>query len=259
MPDALLALEAVEFQYRGLRAVDGVSFDVAEGTIEGLIGPNGAGKSTTIDLISGRQRPFSGRITFRGQRIDRLPPDVIARQGLIRTFQLSRALARLTVFENLCLAAQDQPGESLIGAVFGSRAARLREQEIQEQAWTVLGMFALQRLADEWAGSLSGGQRRLLELARAMMANPHLLLLDEPMAGVAPALVDALVDYIRGLNQRGVTILLVEHNLKVVERLCGQVTVMAQGRVAARGTMAQLRENSDVLDAYLGAAREVPS
>jgi ABC-type branched-subunit amino acid transport system ATPase component len=236
--------------YDGVRAVDGVTLTVGAGSITGLIGPNGAGKSTLFNCISGFARTQRGRVLLDGRRIDRRPPHRVARAGLVRTFQTPRTLARMTVLENVLLAAPRHPGERLLGAVAG----RAREREARSAAGELLGLVRLGPLADDLAGTLSGGQRKLLELARALMAEPRILLLDEPMAGVSPTLRLELLAHILELrNRNGITLLIVEHDLEFVMQACDRVVVMNDGRVIAEGTPDEIRGDERVVDAYLGA------
>lgn len=238
--------------FGGVRAVDGCSFTIDRGSLTGLIGPNGAGKSTMVDLISGALKPQSGRIVYRGEDITGRPPHAIAGRGLIRTFQLSREFPRMTVLENLVVVARGQRGESLVNALLRPRLCRREDRALVERALDVLARFGLSDQRDAYAGDLSGGQKRLLELARAVMSEPELLILDEPMAGVNPALIDLLGGHIEALCRNGITIIMIEHNLEIVERICNHVVVMALGRVLATGTMTTLRANSEVVRAYLG-------
>ena len=253
MPEALLRLDRVSRNFGGLQAVAECSFDVFEGRITGLIGPNGAGKTTVTNLIAGEMRPSGGRILLHGRDITGWSAHRVARAGIARTFQLARELGGLTVMENLLLAPYPQKGESLWLAILQPPAVRAQEEELKDRARTLLERLQLAHLRNEPAQNLSGGQKKLLEIARAMMTRPRLLLMDEPTAGVNPALIDQLVTYIRVLrDELGVSLLIIEHNLDVVEALCEDVIVMAAGSVLARGTMAQLRQNPAVVDAYLG-------
>src|SRR5579863_1275718 len=239
--------------FGGLRAVDNCSFTVTRGSITGLIGPNGAGKSTAANLITGFIRADSGNILFEGKDIARLSIHHIARRGLTRTFQITRELERMTVTENLLAAPHNQLGESFWLGLLGLPAVRRQEDENLKRALKLLKDFDLYHLRDEYAGNLSGGQRRLLELARVVMTQPKLLLLDEPFAGINPVLAARLSDYIEALcKDEGITFLIIEHNLAMVERLCHTVIVMALGRTIAEGSMAELRQNPAVVDAYLG-------
>ena len=239
--------------FGGLRAVDNCSFTVTRGSITGLIGPNGAGKSTAANLITGFIRADSGSILFDGKDIAHLPVHSIARRGLTRTFQITRELERMTVTENMMAAPHNQLGESFWPGLLGLPAVRRQEDENLVRALKLLQDFDLYHLRDEYAGNLSGGQRRLLELARVVMTQPRLLLLDEPFAGINPVLASRLSDYIEALcKEKGITFLIIEHNLAMVERLCHTVIVMALGRAIAEGSMAELRQNPAVVDAYLG-------
>jgi len=249
----ILAVEDVSHAFGGVQAVNGCSFSVPAGAIGALIGPNGAGKTTLVNLVTGMIRPQHGHVRYLGTDITNWPPDRVARQGLQRTFQLSREFTKLTVLENVLVTATGQIDESLWGALFRRRSIRMRERQLVEKARDILTTFGLDALRNEWAENLSGGQKRLLELARAVMVEPKLLLLDEPMAGVNPALVDRLEAHIRDLSRQGITFLIVEHNLNVVERLCDLVIVMAQGRTLASGPLSEHRSNAEVVRAYLGS------
>ncbi|HVA91167.1 MAG TPA: ABC transporter ATP-binding protein [Chloroflexota bacterium] len=247
----LLRVSNLRRSYGGVHAVDGASFEVRPGTITGLIGPNGAGKSTAIGMIAGAIVPSDGIIEFAERQVTRDPAYQMARRGLTRTFQLSSEFAKLTVLENLLIGAPGQRGESLWGALLGKRYWRRQERALVEQARDLLGRFAMTEKEEEYAGNLSGGQKRLVEIMRALMARPRLLLLDEPMAGVNPTLAGRIAGYLEELRDGGLTMLMVEHELAHVDRLCNPVIVMAQGKVLAEGTMAELRARRDVVDAYL--------
>ena len=246
-----LEVRDLRIEFGGVRAVDGASFTVPRGRITGLIGPNGAGKSTALKLIAGSLRPSSGSIVYLGDEIAGKPAWDVARRGLIRTFQLSSEFARLTVIENLLVAAPDQRASTFLGSLRGKRYWRGEQRELVERARGLLADFELLPKADEYAGTLSGGQKRLLEMARALMAHPKLLLLDEPLAGVNPTLRLAVEDHLRRLRDQGLTMVMVEHELGAVERCCDSVIVMAQGRVLATGSMEEMRANEEVVDAYL--------
>ncbi len=235
-----------------LLAVDGVSVDVAKGSVTGLIGPNGAGKTTLFNLLAGALSPDSGSILFDGEPIERLTPDARFRRGLARTFQIARPFPQMTVLENVLLAAADQTGERFWSSWFKPGAIAREERANQDKAHAILDFTTLARLAHEPAARLSGGQRKLLELARVLMTDPKMILLDEPAAGVNPALVDTMAEKIEALNARGVTFLLIEHNMDFVMRLCRPVLVMAQGRVIAEGEGEVVRTDPRVVDAYLG-------
>jgi ABC-type branched-subunit amino acid transport system ATPase component len=250
----LLSLSGITKSFGSLRAVDGASFSVSNGSLTALIGPNGAGKTTTFNLIAGTQRHDRGEILFEGRSIAGLAPDQIFRLGLARTFQVPRPFASMTVLENLMLAPRHQLGERFANNWFMSTRVRLQEQALRERAARVLETCALAGKSSDLAGALSGGQQKLLELARVLMIDPKLILLDEPAAGVNPALLETLIDRVRLLNRQGITFLLIEHNMDMVMRLCDPVIVMAQGRVLVQGSPAQVREDPRVIDAYLGEA-----
>ena len=250
--DVILDIQEVRFAYGGVLAVDGCSFQVERNTVTGLIGPNGAGKSTLIEIIAGGLAPSRGQILFNGENIAGMGRTNIARKGINRTFQLSRQLARLPVIENVVMAAPNQPGEDPITAIFARRKWWAREAELRERSMEMLQWVGLEKMADEPAGTLSGGQRRLLDIARALIAEPKLLLLDEPTAGVYPALTILIADRIREIPSHGVTVVMVAHNLAFVARVCDDVVVMSQGKVLTRGTLDAVRANREVVEAYLG-------
>jgi branched-chain amino acid transport system ATP-binding protein len=240
-------------RFGGIRAVNGATLDVAEGSITALIGPNGAGKTTFFNVVTGFYRPDGGQAIFEGRRVLGRPSYAIARLGMVRTFQITKALARMPVIDNMTLAAPNQPGERLRNVIFSPGAVRRREAEVREQAMQLLEIFNLDRLAGDYAGTLSGGQRKLLELARALMTRPRLLLLDEPMAGINPTLGRRLLDHMRRLRtEEGVTFLFIEHDMEVVMNHSDRVIVMAEGRVIAEGEPLEVRRNKAVIDAYLG-------
>jgi ABC-type branched-subunit amino acid transport system ATPase component len=250
---AVPALEVrdLRIEFGGVHAVAGASFAAPAGQITGLIGPNGAGKSTAMKLIAGSLRPTSGEVLYHGENITGEPAWQVARRGLIRTFQLSSEFARLTVLENLLVAAPGQRASTLGGALRGKRYWRQQQAELVQRARQMLSEFDLLTKADEYAGTLSGGQKRLLEMARALMAEPKMLLLDEPLAGVNPTLRLTVEDHLRRLRDQGLTMVMVEHELGAIERCCDSVIVMAQGRVLATGSMEEMRANEEVVDAYL--------
>ncbi|MGH3103033.1 MAG: ABC transporter ATP-binding protein [Gaiellaceae bacterium] len=250
----MLEARDVRKRYGGVVAVDEATLAVEPASITALIGPNGAGKTTLFNVVSGFARPDSGSVLLGGERIDGRPPHAIARRGLVRTFQTPKALTRMSVLDNMLLAAPAQPGEHLWRLVATPRAGRSRERELRARALELLRLVRLDGLAEDYAGTLSGGQRKLLELTRALMAEPRLLLLDEPMAGVNPTLARQLLDRIRTLREeQGLTFLLIDHDLDVVMAVSDKVVVMNEGRVIAAGTPAEVRADPLVVDAYLGA------
>jgi branched-chain amino acid transport system ATP-binding protein len=237
--------------FGGVQAVDGVSLSVRRGTLTGLIGPNGAGKSTLLALLAGTLRPASGTIAYLGQDITGTPAFRRARLGLVRTFQLASEFKRLTVLENLLSAVPANRGDSLRGAVAGRRYWGGDEAAAIARAQLILRRFGLEEFANHYAGDLSGGQRRLVEIMRALMTEPGMLLLDEPMAGVHPNLARRIGHELTVLCREGMTILMVEHELAIMDEFCDPVVVMADGAVLAQGTMAQLRGRREVVEAYL--------
>lgn len=247
----ILTIRDVRREFGGLKAVDGATFDALPGRITGLIGPNGAGKSTLMGIVGGGIKPTSGKITFEGQDVTGLPSYRIARRGIIRTFQLSAEFSKLTVLENLLVAAPAQKGESLLGAELGRLYWGASETALVDLARDVLARFAMTPKENELAGNLSGGQKRLLEIMRALMSRPKMLLLDEPFAGVNPTLAREIEHYLLDLRSEGLSMIMVEHELSVVERLCDPVVVMAQGKVIAEGSMGDVGSRQEVLDAYL--------
>jgi branched-chain amino acid transport system ATP-binding protein len=250
---SILRIKDVVKDFGGVRAVDHCFFNVGCGTITGLIGPNGAGKTTIFNLITGFLKPSAGSIWLLDRRIDGLPPHWIFRQGVLRTFQIPRELKRMTVLENLMLVPGDQLGEKVWASWLMPHRVGQQERTVRRQALEVLDFLQLRHLADEYAGNLSTGQKKLLELARTLMARPRLVLLDEPGAGVNPSLMNVLVDDIRRTNQeKGVTFLIIEHDLDLVMRLCNPVVVMNNGATLAEGSPREVRANREVIEAYLG-------
>jgi ABC-type branched-subunit amino acid transport system ATPase component len=248
----LLQLHGVRKSFGGLEAVSGVDLELARGQVTGLIGPNGAGKTTLLNVISGVERPSAGRFQFLGEDIGSLPQHRLAARGLVRTFQISRELGALTVLENLLLARPRQTGEGLFGLLVRLKRVRQEEEAAIETARSLLQKVGLWRLADAPAATLSGGQKKLLELSRALMLKPRLVLLDEPAAGVAPAMEEVLVATIRSLVSEGVAFLIVEHDLDIVAALCDHVYVMATGKVLTEGSFADVVSDARVVEAYLG-------
>jgi branched-chain amino acid transport system ATP-binding protein len=249
-----LEVEGLRKSFGGITAVDGASFEVARGSLTGLIGPNGAGKSTTFDLITGMQRPDGGTVRFNGEDVTGLAPHEVAARGLVRTFQIARELKEMTVLENMMLAPMGQRGESLWRSVTpGVRGAVIdQEEELLDRVWETLEFFEIEHLAEEYAGNLSGGQRKLLEMARALLTDPDMLLLDEPFAGVNPSLEKRLLDHVHALREDGYTFLLVEHDMDLIMENCERVIVMHQGRILTEGTPADIKADEEVIEAYLG-------
>jgi branched-chain amino acid transport system ATP-binding protein len=253
-----LEVDGLVKTFGGLTAVDGASFVVEQGSLTGLIGPNGAGKSTTFNCITGIHRPDGGTVTFQGEDVTGLAPHDVANRGLVRTFQIARQLDEMTVLENLMLAPRAQIGEKLYNSVLPRFRIKVQRQEeqLRDRVWETLELFEIDHLATEYAGNLSGGQRKLLELARALMVDPDMLLLDEPFAGVNPTLEEKLLDRIHSLRAEGLTFLLVEHDMDLIMNNCEHVIVMHQGRILAEGSPGDIKNNERVIDAYLGGEVE---
>lgn len=252
-PSPVLALRDVSKHFGGVAAVEGVSFDIAPGSITALIGPNGAGKSTLFNVITGFERGDRGDVLLHGRSVFRSSPHTIARRGMVRTFQLTKALSVMSVLDNMLLGNAANPGERLGLALLRPVWWRA-ERQARDRARELLDVFGLAAKADEYAGTLSGGQRKLLELARALMLEPSLLLLDEPLAGVNRTLGQSLLEHVEALRaERRLTILLVEHDMDVVMRHSDRIVVMAEGRVVADGEPAAVRADERVIAAYLGS------
>jgi branched-chain amino acid transport system ATP-binding protein len=250
---AILTVEDVTRSFGGLRAVDGCSLRVREGSITGLIGPNGAGKTTLFNVITGFLKPTSGRIILRDERIDGLVPHQIFRKGVMRTFQIPRQLTSMTVIENLMLVPAGQAGEHVWNPWFLPLRVGRQEEAIFTKAESVLEFMELTHLRDEYASSLSGGQKKLLELARTLMGDPRVILLDEPGAGVNRVLMKKLVADIERLRREiGITFLVIEHDMDLITQLCDTVIVMSEGRTLAEGTPEEVKQDEQVLEAYLG-------
>jgi len=248
----VLDIQNVAFHYGGVQALAGATFKVPKGKVTGLIGPNGAGKSTLVEVIAGGLRPSEGQILYDGTNIAGLPREQIFRLGITRTFQQTRLLPRLSVLENVMMSAQNQVGENMGLAIFGARKWEPQERELIDRADYLLDWLQLGRLRDQPARVLSGGQRRLLEIARALMSEPRLLVLDEPGAGVYPALMRLIGERIREIVSDSVSVLLVAHNMSFVSLVCDYVVVMDQGRVLTAGQLDEVRANKSVVEAYLG-------
>ncbi|MFY9330282.1 MAG: ABC transporter ATP-binding protein [Candidatus Nanopelagicales bacterium] len=251
-PDPILRVDSVVRQFGGLRAVDVSHLEVQRGAITALIGPNGAGKSTFFNVISGFDTSDDGSWTYNDETITNRAPNKLARQGLVRTFQLTKSLSRLSVLDNMLLGAGGQTGESIFPSIFKFTWAK-QESQNTKRAMELLGRFNLAQKSADFAGSLSGGQRKLLEMARALMLNPQLVMLDEPMAGVNPALKQSLLDHIRDIREEGTTVMFVEHDMDMVRDVSDWVVVMAQGAIISEGTPSSVMQDQRVIDAYLGA------
>jgi branched-chain amino acid transport system ATP-binding protein len=253
MNGVLLDVRTVTKSFEGLRAVSECSLQVRRGTITGLIGPNGAGKTTLFNLITGFLKPTAGEIAFAGERIDGLPPHRVFDKGIVRTFQIPRELKLMTVLENLMLVPAEQAGERLWNAWFLPFRVGRQEREIRDKALEVLEFVSLWHLRHEYASNLSSGQKKLLELARTLMGDPRLILLDEPGAGVNPTLMKSLVALIERLrDESGITFFLIEHDMDLVARLCNPVIVMSSGEKIAEGPPDEVVRDERVLEAYLG-------
>ncbi|MBD2600379.1 MULTISPECIES: ABC transporter ATP-binding protein [Microcystis] len=248
----LLSAKGLSKSFGGIRAVNNAYLDVPQGSITGLIGPNGAGKTTLFNLLSNFIRPDKGEVFLDGQPIHQLPPYQIALKGCVRTFQVARVLSRLTVLENMLLASPGQTGENFLKVWFQGAKIRQQEQENRAKALDILDSIGLGEKAHDYAGALSGGQRKLLEIGRALMTEPKLILLDEPAAGVNPTLIGQISDHIIEWNRQGITFLIIEHNMDVIMSLCHHIWVLAEGTNLADGIPSEIQKNERVLKAYLG-------
>jgi len=251
-PDPILIADNIVRQFGGLTAVNVNHVEIQRGSITALIGPNGAGKTTFFNLLTGYDSPNSGTWSFNGKTLNGVPPFKVARLGMVRTFQLTKALYRLTVMENMLLGARAQKGESVLRSVF-PWIWRSQEAAIRVKATSILTNFKLLEKQNDFAAALSGGQRKLLEMARALMVEPEMVMLDEPMAGVNPALKQSLLEHIKELRNEGKTVLFVEHDMDMVHEISDWVIVMAQGQIIAEGTPETVMGNTQVIEAYLGA------
>jgi neutral amino acid transport system ATP-binding protein len=257
-PDPILVVDGVKRTFGGLTAVDVEHMEVQRGAITALIGPNGAGKTTLFNLLTGFDKPDAGSWQFNGREVAGTPAYKVARTGMVRTFQLTKSLALLTVIENMKLGATGQRGEHFLSAL-ARPLWRNQEKEIEARAEELLARFKLDRMRDEFAGSLSGGQRKLLEMARALMVEPDLVMLDEPMAGVNPALTQSLLGHIKALRDDGMSVVFVEHDMDVVYDISDWVIVLGNGSVIAEGPPSVIGTNPVVIDAYLGRQHDAPT
>ena len=251
-PDPVVIADKVTRTFGGLTAVDVDHVEIQRGVITALIGPNGAGKTTFFNLLTGFDRPDTGTWSFNGKSLNKVPAYKVSRLGMVRTFQLTKVLSKLTVIENMRVGATKQRGESFWSAMFAP-LWRAEENANTEKADKLLARFLLDKKREDFAGSLSGGQRKLLEMARALMADPELVMLDEPMAGVNPALKQSLLGHVKSLRDEGRTVLFVEHDMDMVRDISDWVIVMAQGQVIAEGAPDAVMSDQRVIDAYLGA------
>ena len=253
--DPIVTMDGVSRHFGGLTAVDVEHLEIPRGAITALIGPNGAGKTTLFNLLTGFDKPDTGTWSFEGKALAGIPAFKVAQMGQVRTFQLTKALSLLTVLENMKLGAKDQRGEKLLYSIFPF-LWKAKEVEIEAKAMELLKRFKLDTKKDDFAASLSGGQRKLLEMARALMTDPVLVMLDEPMAGVNPALTQSLLEHVLGLKEQGMTVLFVEHDMHMVRHIADWVIVMAEGKVVAEGPADEVMKNPAVIDAYLGSHQD---
>jgi branched-chain amino acid transport system ATP-binding protein len=252
----MLDIEGVGARFGGVQALEGASFSVRANTITGLIGPNGAGKTTLFDCVSGLLNRYTGHITFDGRAISRLRPESISRRGLLRSFQLARGCPRLTVFEHLMLYGPRQSGESAVRALISRKAIRRQEEALRARVIAVAQRLRLNRVLDNLVTDLSGGQKKLLEIGRVLLGAPRMILLDEPMAGVNPSLVGEIAEHLSVIRDEGITILLIEHEMELIERLCDDVVVMAEGKFLTQGTFHEVTDDRRVQESYLGLRRQ---
>ncbi len=253
MTDIALSLRDLTRDFGPFRAVDAVTLDIRKGSITGLIGPNGAGKTTLFNMVAGSLTPSSGSVSLNGLDITGKRSEALFALGLARTFQIPRPFRRMSVLDNLMLAPAAQVGETVHGALFRRRRMAEQERALRDKAQEILDFVTLSHLAEHPAGKISGGQMKLLELGRALMGDPTVILLDEPAAGVNPTLTNILIDRIEQLNRRGVTFVVIEHDMDFVMRHCDPVIALAEGKVMFEGTSQEARLNPELLDAYLGA------
>jgi branched-chain amino acid transport system ATP-binding protein len=255
-PEPVLVVDGLVRRFGGITAVDVGHLEIQRNAITGLIGPNGAGKTTFFNLITGFDEVSAGTFSFKGEPLQGVPPYRVARKGLVRTFQLTKALSKLSVIDNMKLGAVGQKGENPFAALIPPLWSK-QEREIERRADELLKRFRLYEKRDDYAGELSGGQRKLLEMARALMADPEVICLDEPMAGVNPALTQSLLQHVKELKEEGLTVIFVEHDMDVVRDISDWVVVMAEGSIIAEGTHASIGQNQAVIDAYLGTSHEI--
>jgi branched-chain amino acid transport system ATP-binding protein len=252
-PDPVLTIDGMRRTFGGLRAVDIDHLEIQRNTITSIIGPNGAGKTTLFNLLTGFESPDHGRFSLDDDLLVGVPAHQVAQRGMVRTFQLTKVLPRLTVLENMLVAAKTQPGQTLRGAILGGWHGA--ERQNVDEAREILERFELIAMANEYAGRLSGGQRKLLEMARALMVRPTVVMLDEPTAGVNPVLIQSLLGHVKDLRESGMTVLFVEHDMDVVQSISDWVVVLAEGRVIAEGPPRVIARNPAVIEAYLGKFR----
>ena len=253
----MIRVDNVKRYFGGIHAVDGVSFEIAEGSITGLIGPNGAGKTTLFNIIAGAIPPSSGKVWLDGEDVTGLAPYALFHKGLLRTFQIAHEFSSLTVLENLMMVPGDQPGEDLRHAWFAPAKVREVEENIRRRALEVIEFLEIPHLTEERAGNLSGGQKKLLELGRTMMVDAKVVLLDEVGAGVNRTLLKTIASSIQRLNQeRGYTFCMIEHDMDFIELLCDPVIVMAEGKLLTQGSVTEVKNNEEVIEAYLGTGRK---
>jgi len=253
--DAILQIRDVRATFGGLHALDGASFSVARGKTTGLIGPNGAGKTTLFNAITGLLPQAQGHVQFDGVEIGGMRPERITSKGLIRTFQLARGCQRMTVFEHLMLYGQNQPGEGFWAGLLGGPAVKAREHELREKAWAMARRLKLDHVLDNLVPALSGGQKKLLEIGRALLAQPKMILLDEPMAGVNPTLVGQIAEQLEAVRDEGITVLIIEHDMSLIRRLSDEVIVMAEGKYLTHGSFQDVTSDGRVQSSYLGRSR----
>jgi branched-chain amino acid transport system ATP-binding protein len=249
---SLLSADGITKEFGGLRAIDDLSVSIDEGELVGVMGPNGAGKSTFFNCVSGVIPPDDGTVTFRGTDVTGDSPESLAHRGLVRTFQDTRELETMTVRDNVRLAAPNQSGERTLPALLRSDEMKNEEAAVRRRADQLIETFELDHLADEYSSNLSGGQRKLLELARTLMLDPDVLMLDEPFAGVNPTLTHEIADHVRGLNDDGMTVVIIEHELETLTSLVDRLVVLQQGRLLVEGEPGVVLEDERVIDAYLG-------